>query len=59
MCPNTSFRMFNFTLTPIIRTNKDERLIYSKDNGKTVFEKRLPRGTIEKVLRSLPKPEDI
>jgi len=39
--------------------NKDERLIYSKDNGKTVFEKRLPRGTIEKVLSSLPKPEDI
>jgi len=35
---------------------EEERLIYSKDAGKTVFEKRLPRGTVEKVLRSLPDP---
>lgn len=38
---------------------RQERLIYSKDAGKTVFEKRLPRGTVEKVLRSLPNPEDL
>lgn len=36
----------------------EERLIYSKDEGKTVFEKRLARGTVEKVLRSLPKLDD-
>lgn len=38
---------------------EEERLIYSKDAGKTVLEKRLPRGTVEKVLRSLPDPADL
>lgn len=38
---------------------EEERLIYSKDAGKTVFEKILPRGTVEKVLRSLPDPNSL
>lgn len=36
-----------------------ERLFYSRDFGKTICEKRLPRGTVEAVIRSLPNPEDI
>ncbi|WP_029149078.1 Imm42 family immunity protein [Methylophilus sp. 5] len=38
---------------------EEERLIYSKDAGKTVFEKILPRDTVEKVLRSLPDPKSL
>jgi hypothetical protein len=31
-----------------------ERLIYSYDDGKTIFEKRLTKGTVQKVLMELP-----
>jgi len=37
----------------------EERLFYSGDLGQTYKEKRLPRGTVESVIRSLPKPEDL
>ena len=41
-------RIFLFT------TDDGDRIIYSKDHGKTVFEKLVLKGTVEKVIESLP-----
>jgi Immunity protein 42 len=42
------WRMFIFA------TNTDERIVYSNDLGKTVFEKHLPKNTIKDLIRALP-----
>ncbi|WP_345489295.1 hypothetical protein [Orbus sasakiae] len=37
----------------------EERLIYSTDYEKTFQEKRYPKGTIEKLISSLPSAESL
>ena len=43
-----NLRIFLFT------TDDGDRIIYSKNHGKTVFEKLVLKGTVEKVIESLP-----
>ncbi|WP_253306882.1 immunity 42 family protein [unidentified bacterial endosymbiont] len=40
-------------------TTKDDRFFYSTDYAETFQEQRYPRGTIERLINSLPKIEEV